>query len=432
MRVHYTDAAGNPAHVPPGGHVDVTPSRGSVQWQPRARYGDPAAIVRVSAAGPLRVRVTSDIPRLPRVLSAQTDTRAWGLPPAIARALGPHAVVVGWFPTVTAGVVEIVRSDAHGSRRTWRSAAPTATLADRTVEPGASYTYEIRAPARDPIDVGASVPLELPAAGPDAMRGKAMWLTFDDSATHWNVAAMLDRARAAGLRTILLRMCYGEYDELTPLRRHAIDAFIDGAAQRGIGILAWTVPRAVSYEDLAANVGALAYRTAAGNGPRGLAVDLERGPDFLGTGEPGRIALRDYLAQLRAAVGPRALLVATVEDPQLEGLTESDVPYATIAAAANVIQPMVYWRARRAGTSIVGMRAELAASYSRLRELVGPTIAIDIGGQTADLGNGLGPPPPAEVVASLGEARRLGAIGEAFFDWDGTSAAQWAALGAEQ
>jgi hypothetical protein len=134
------------------------------------------------------------------------------------------------------------------------------------------------------------------------------------------------------------------------------------------------------------------------------------------------------LERLREAVGPRVLLVATVEDPQIEELTGADVPYAAIAASADVLQPMVYWRARAAGASIAGMRAELAASAARVRELTGGRLPIDVGGQTAALGNRLGAPPPAEVAASVVTARQLGAIGETFFDWNGTSAAQWDAI----
>jgi hypothetical protein len=122
------------------------------------------------------------------------------------------------------------------------------------------------------------------------------------------------------------------------------------------------------------------------------------------------------------------LLVATVEDPHIERLGAGDVPYAAIAASADVMQPMVYWRARRAGASIDGMRSELRASYSRLRLLAGPDIPINIGGQTADLGNRFGAPPPDEIAASFAQAQSLGAIGETLFDWGGTSPAQWTAI----
>jgi hypothetical protein len=429
VRLRYADADGRRAHIPPGGHVDVFASRGEVQWQPRARYGDPAAIVRLTESGPLALRVTSDVPRVPRLFGASTDTRAWRLPPVTARPLGPHAVVIGWFPRVHDGVVGITRSASNGTRVTFEISAPASSFRDSTVEPGAQYSYEVRRPGAHRIVAGVGVPRELPVSTAEVMRGKAMWLSFDD-AGRWNVDAMLDRAQRAGLRAIELRFCYGEYTYFRPAHRAPIDRLIDGATRRGIAVVAWTVPRAVSFEDLAANVAAAGYRTAAGNGPHGLAVDLERGEDFLGSGEAGRAALATYLGRLREAVGPRVLLVATVEDPDIEKLTDQDVPYATIAADADVLQPMVYWRARRAGASLAGMRAQIAASYARLQQLAGDRIPIDIGAQTAALDNRFGAPPPDEVSGSIVIAQQLGALGEAFFDWDATTIAQWAAIGA--
>ncbi len=428
VRLRYWDAAGERVHIPPGGHVDVFPSRGDVQWQPRARYADPAAIVRLTESGPLTVRVRSDIARVPRDLARTSDTRAWRLAPVVARALGPHVVVIGWFPRIHEGSLIIDRTAADGTRIEYAVPAPASSFRDTTVAPGTHYVYAVRRSHADPVEVGVDVPAELPRSSVDELRGKAMWLAFDDDVATWNVEAMLERARSAGITAIELRLCYGEYDEVTPARRVTIDRFIDGAAQRGIAVVAWTVPRAASFEDLAANVAAAGYRTAAGNGPRGLAVDLERGADFLGDGDAARAALATYLGRLREAVGSRVLIVATVEDPQLENLTDADVPYATIAGDADVLQPMVYWRARRAGASVDGMRTELRASYAKLRRLVGSTIPIDIGGQTVDLGHGLGAPAPAEVAASLGTAAELGALGEAFFDWSGTTAAQWTAI----
>lgn len=427
VKLHYTDAGGRRAHIPPGGHVDVYASRGEVQWQPRARFGDPAAIVRLTEPGPLALKVVSDVARLPAVLTRTTDTRAWRLPAVRVRALGPHVVEIGWFPRVHDGSVEIERAGADRTRLTFSVDAPASSFRDTTVVPGGQYTYTVRRPGAGPIVAGAGVPQDLPASSMEGIRGKAMWLAFDDVAG-WNVDAMLDRARAAGVRAIELRLCYGEFAEVTPASRPTIDRFIDGAALRGITIVAWTIPRAASYEDLAAAVAAAGYRTAAGNGPRGLAVDLERGDDFLGTGEIGRAALATYLSRLRDAVGARVLLVATVEDPQIEHLSGTDFPYAAIANDADVLQPMVYWRARSIGASVAGMRAELQASFLRVRELAGGDIPIDIGGQTADLGNSSGAPPPDEVAASLVTAQQLGAIGEAFFDWDGTSPAQWDAI----
>ncbi len=429
VRLRYRDLHGAPAHVPPGGQVDVWASRGAVQWQPRARYGDPAAIVRLTEAGPLTLRVTSDLPGLPHVLRARTDTRAWRLPAATARALGPHAVAIGWFPRLHTGQLRIARSDVAGVRKDIAVVrAPASTVRDTLVRPDAHYTYEIVRAHADPVEVGVDVPPELPAASVDILRGKAMWLSFDDTAS-WNADAMLARAQRAGIRALELRLTYGESAQITPARQPAIDRLIDGAARRGIAILAWTVPRAVSFEDLAASVAAAAYRTPSGHRLSGLAVDLERGPDFLSAGGSAQ-ALADYARRLREAIGPNVLLVATVEDPVLEHLPDDAIPYAAIAASADVLQPMTYWRMRAAGTSVNGMRAELTASYRTVARLAGRAIPLDIGGQTVNLGNRYGAPPPAEVGASIGVAHELGALGETFFDWDGTTAAQWDAIAA--
>jgi hypothetical protein len=259
VRVRYRDARGAPVGIPPGGHVDVYASRGGVQWQPRSRFGGPAAIVRLTEPGPLAIRVTSDLPRVPRVLRATTDTRAWRLPAVTARPLGPHLVALGWFPRVGAGVVRVERIDGDGRRRpVARVAAPASGCWDVAVAPGAHYTYAIARPGADPIEVGVDLPGELPASGPDSLRGKAMWLTFDDAVANWDVGAMLARAQTAGLRAILVRLTYGETDEITPRRRPAIDRLIDGAAARGIAIIGWWAPLATERRP---DTGSAAWRS---------------------------------------------------------------------------------------------------------------------------------------------------------------------------
>jgi hypothetical protein len=231
------------------------------------------------------------------------------------------------------------------------------------------------------------------------------------------------------VRYIELRAAYGEFWEITPGAKPAIDALIDAAAERGIAVLGWTVPRETSFEDLALSVAAADYRTARGTPLAGVAVDLERGAEFMGDGTQGYEALADYTRLLRAALGPRSLILATVEDPHFERLTNRDVPYAQIAANASALQPMAYWRLFP--TRLVGAQATreaLRASYVALRREAKRAIPINVGGQTSGLG-ACGTPPPDELTASLAESKRLGAIGETFFDWNGTLPSQWAAIG---
>jgi len=101
-----------------------------------------------------------------------------------------------------------------------------------------------------------------------------------------------------------------------------------------------------------------------------------------------------------------------------------------IARYADVLQPMSYWRMlSRKTMDVAKMNSELAGSYKKVLEVSGRALPVSMGGQTSNEGP-LGSPPPQEITESLVQAKTLGAIGEAFFDWDGTSADQWSALGA--
>jgi len=179
-----------------------------------------------------------------------------------------------------------------------------------------------------------------------AVRGTGAWLAFsgsardDDSYTRLDPDRIIDTAASVGLHYLMVRLTYGEFWQITPAAKPTIDRLIDRAAESHVALLAWTVPREASAEDVASNVAALTYRTAAGNGMRGLAVDLERSEEFLSSGRPGYAALEAHLWLVRAAVGPHALIVATVEDSYLEKLDNRVFPYRAIARSADVLQPM--------------------------------------------------------------------------------------------
>jgi hypothetical protein len=429
VRVSFRDASGNPTTLVSGGDVAFTPSRGSAQWQTRARFDAPAAIVSTAAGGPLAVVVRANVGVPLAAVRAQTDTRRWRLPAIVAAALGPHEVRIGWFPSSLAPVT--IRRGADVDTTV---PAPSSSFSDASVRPGTRYEYAVSIPGRAPAVLAVRVPPEPAHGALSAAGGKAMWLAFSpvaadpDSFARLDPEAVVAQAARAGIRALELRTTYGEFRELTPRVAPVIDALLDGAAAHGIAVVAWTVPRAPSFEDLAAEVEAARYRTARGHGFAALAVDLERGDYYLGDGPSGYAALGAYLAELRRALGPGYPLIATVEDPFLEHLSGVDYPYAAIAASADALQPMAYWRmlSRRAVTP-AAVRAALRGSYAATRREAERAIPIDIGGQTSPEGP-RGAPPPAEIAAAIDEARRLGAFGIAFYDWGGTNGAQFAAL----
>jgi len=95
------------------------------------------------------------------------------------------------------------------------------------------------------------------------------------------------------------------------------------------------------------------------------------------------------------------------------------------------LQPMSYWRmmARHDDLSPAVVRTMLQHSYSTLLADADRSLPISIGGQTTAEGR-YGYPPADEISASLEASREAGAIGECFFDWDGTQPYQWNAIAA--
>jgi hypothetical protein len=436
VTARFLDASGAPTEILAGGDVAFVPdsTAARAQWQTRLRFGGPAAIVSFAAPAVATVTVRANVgPPVPaaRIRIDARPTR----PLATAGVLGPRTVQLAWFPAAAGDTVRIVRTGGNGPPTLALVAAPAATYRDTSVLPGRRYCYAIRfGGGRPPATLAAATPPEPRGAPLGRIAGKKMWLSFSPSPRDPNgydtldAAATVAQARAAGIRAIELRVAYGPFWEITDAARPAVDALLDAAAASGIAVIAWTVPRSTAFEDLATAERAASYRTARGTRFAALALDLERGDDFLGSGPAGFAALASYAGSVRAALGPRYPLVATVEDPFLEHLGANDVPYPAIAASVDVLQPMAYWRmlSRKAVTP-EAVRAALRGSYAAARAAAGRPIAIDLGGQTAGEGP-RGAPPPAEIAAAVAQARRLGAFGITFFDWDGTSGAQWAAL----
>jgi hypothetical protein len=436
VRVEFRDSDNRETTLVRGGDVGFTPSHGRTQWQTRARFGGPAAIVSTDRDGPLDVIVRANVGCRLSPVRARTDTRHWAVPRIVAEAVGPHQVRVGWFPRVAEALTVAIERHAVGGvsdDAAFLTAAPS-SFGDGGVRPGMRYRYVVHVPGRPPRTLLVRVPSEPHHGTIAAIAGKAMWLSFSPDAADADGFDKLDPARivaqaaASGLHALELRTTYGEFDELTPAARPTIDALVDAAAARGIAVVAWTVPRWTNVEDVAAETAAAAYRTPHGNGFAALAVDLERGDYFLGDGPDGFAALASYPGELRAALGPKYPLIATVEDPFLEHLTVADYPYATIAASVDALQPMTYWRmmSRRAITP-AAVRAAIRASFAATRREAGRALPIDIGGQSSAEGP-RGAPPRGEIAAAVVESRRLGALGITFFDWGGTSRSQFDAL----
>ncbi len=431
----FYDAQGKPTRIMANSDLDWNSRDGYVQWQTRLRFGQPSAIVKTSRDGVLHLSVRCNYPSL-GIVSATTDTRTWHAPRVVAEALGPHLVQIGWFPQELR-TARVVRYDSAGTSHTLAIiAGPSSTYRDGSAEPGHFYRYTLYRAGFAPIALSVRVPARMPATRIANVSGKAMWLYFTTNPLdaiyyrHLDPAALADRAARAGLHYVELRTAYGAYWEITPEAKPTIDAIVDQLARRGIGTIGWTVPRDTTFEDLQTSVRTAYYRTARGTRLAGVAVDLERGGDFMGGAPQGLPALWQYMAYLRAALGPKYLLMATIEDPYLEHLTQQMYPYRQIARYTDVLQPMTYWRMLRTDAGGPAQVAGIVrASFDEVQSLARRPIPISVGGQTNALGQD-GSPPANEITASLDASKAAGAIGECFFAWDGTQPDQWNALAA--
>jgi len=432
----YLDGQNQATRILANSDIDWNANRGYVQWQTRMRYGQPAAIVKVNTEGLILLRVRSNTPRFGTLL-ASTDTRTWRGRRVVAEALGPHVIQIGWFPQESS-LTRIVRWQGNGPRTTLSIiAGKSSTYRDASVVPGRSYRYIVYRAGHSPVKLGpvAALPAA-PRTNIGMASGKAMWLFFSTNPTDANYYAKLDpqaivaQAARAGLHYVELRTAYGAYWELDPGAKATIDAIIDGLAAHHILTMGWTVPRDTTFEDLQASLRTVYYRTAKGTPLAGLAVDVERGDEFMGSDPQGLPALGLYMKYLREAVGPHYLLVATIEDPYMEHLNEKKYPYRPIAQYSDVLQPMAYWRMlRRTPTTPAQVKTLLRATVARVQYLSRFKRPISIGGQTTAEGRN-GNPSAEEITASLDAAKELHTLGECFFDWDGTQPYQWDAIAA--
>jgi hypothetical protein len=427
----FFDASGAVTRIMANSDFSWTSPNGRVQWQTRMRFGQPSAILITNRDGPIAVTAHANYPKLGTV-TVHGDTRRWRQSRVSGAPLGAHAVQIGWFPQERFPVV-VERVGAPGRRVRTIVPPPSSAYFESALAAARTYRYEVYRRDRGRQTVTITTRSEPRPTALANVSGKGMWLFFttnplDDSYyARLDPHAIAERAARAGLRYVELRLAYGAYWEAEPQAKATIDAIVDGLAARGIGTIAWTVPRDLSFEDVAASVRAAYYRTWRGTPVRGLAIDVERGGDFMGDDPNGIAALWQYVGLVRRALGPRYLIVTDVEDPYLEHLDNAAYPYARIARYSSVLQPMIYWRMARGVTKADQVGDIIRASLRTLRRVAGTRLPVSIGAQTSGEGPG-GSPPAAEITASLDEARNLGALGECFFAWNGTRDDQWEAL----
>jgi hypothetical protein len=246
------------------------------------------------------------------------------------------------------------------------------------------------------------------------LSGKGMWIWQWNKTDGGSAAAVVARAEAAGLHTLWVRVgdtrngFYGA---------GILAALVPAAHARKIAVVAWGFPHLYDPmvdADWTAQV--LAWRGPGGEAVDAFSPDLEMPSE--GTAVTAK-RLAVYLGLVRAAATDRPV-VATVYPPT--DVWWASYPYATVGAYSDATAPMEYWGCREPGYAATEGVRRLAA--------FGPVLPIGQAYDMAPDGGHRGPPSRPETLRFLDVARRAGALGVTFWDWQEIGAEQWGALAA--
>lgn len=338
-----------------------------------------------------------------------------------------------------AGAVALARADGSGSATRSGAGAAAALPPPATIAPTEAVPLPLSGcppPPRRPGSGGGApstpwkpprlvpeadlppAPPPAPAAAPvstDAIAGKGMWLWKYRQSEGGDAAAIVARARTAGLRQLWVRVG----DSRDGFYAADVLAELVPRAQRaGLAVIGWGFPFLHDPEaDAAWSIEATAWRGPGGERLDGFSPDIELASEGVLLTER-RITL--YLGLLRAAA-PDVLTVATVyraSDARWNG----SYPYRAIAPYVDAFAPMVYWGCLEPGDAT-------RESVERLASLR-PVHVIGQGYDMAPDGGRAGPPSGVETVRFLDVARRSGAVGASMWVWHFTGAEQWDALAA--
>lgn len=259
---------------------------------------------------------------------------------------------------------------------------------------------------------------QTPRSPLDGVRGKGAWLMIFDG--DWNdpdadrAAALVDSALQADVSHLYIRVADSRHHFYGAT---VLQDLLPMAHAHGLRIIGWIEPMLIDPSSDTADALAAAWFEEQGQRLDGLALTIEGAS----TSDPN---VGQYLSGIRSGqemdgLGDNYLLVASTLP------TPYDHPgyaYATMSRYCQVFAPMVYWRAtglpRYSGVD--GTRAYVDQVFAQFRDPgVNPykrplTITAQAYDAAAEYGTP-GPPPGAEIVTSMDEARAQGGISWSYY-----------------
>jgi hypothetical protein len=236
------------------------------------------------------------------------------------------------------------------------------------------------------------------AAGPNPLKGRAMWIWELSSTDHGNLADIIAGAKLSGVSTVVLKSSDGRdfwSNQFTPTIVRALHA-------GGLKVCAWQYVygnRPLQEADLGAE--------AVHDGADCLVIDAEAQYE-------GRyIAAQTYIERLRSLIGS-SYPVALAGFPYID--FHPSFPYSVFLGpgAAQYNVPQMYWK--DIGTSVAAVYAH---TYSFNRIYQRPIFP---------LGQLYSNPPSQQIVRFRELDLVYGAGGVSWWDWQSASASAWNAM----
>ena len=246
------------------------------------------------------------------------------------------------------------------------------------------------------------------------------WVDLSDTGV--SPGSAIPYMRSNGVRTLYLQT--GRYNSTSDVVNPArIAAFVDAARAAGIRTVAWYLPAYSEYldRDVRRTVAAARFRTPNGNRFDAVGVDIEF-RDATSSGAEWNAGVRNHLQRVRAALGPRYPIAAIIPSPQGMALNPplwQGFPWQPIGWYADVVMPMSYWSYRKDCPSVP---AHCAYQYTKdniaiSARLTGLPVHL-IGG----VGNAV---TTAEVADFVKGAQEVGVLGASLYDYATTAASFW-------
>ena len=292
------------------------------------------------------------------------------------------------------------------------SAVLLATMGLVAAHGDVTLPVSLKAVAPDTVLGGLLQSEEPLPAGRFLPHGKGMWIYEPAKTEGGNPAAIVAKAREAGLTHLYVRMG-SHWDGFNV--RPFVDALVPAAHAKGIRVIGWDFPRLGDAwaTDIARAKAMIEHKTPGGHRIDGFSADIETESE--GTRVSPEVA-RAYGAALRGLVGVDYTLIATVPRPSFKH--RPTYPYAEIVENFDAVAPMVYWLNRQPDTDVAGAVDDLAPFGK-------PVFPVGQAYDGKPEGGRAGVPPPEELLRFMGTAQAKGVTGVSFWSWQAANGSAW-------